>query len=272
MLEYLKRSHGDETDGPKKITLKRRTLSTIKAGGSAGRGRTVNVEVRKKRTYVRRDDADVAAEATLEVVPEVVVEVVADVAPIIVEEEVITAPVVEAPQAVEFESETEGVTAPQSMDPEAISRAAFIASEKETEARKNVLKEREEKAATEAAEKAKQAETIKAKSTKPDAVKESDDKAGSRKDKRDRKEIDIDEIQQKKAKHGNRKKRVEELQVEEVDDILIAPGAELEDDLTPTTLGLTGVARSKRAAAPKAGPRHQFNAPTQDQVREVEVG
>ena len=89
LLAYLKRSHGDETDGPKKITLKRRTLSTIKAGGSAGRGRTVNVEVRKKRTYVRRDDADVAAEATLEVVPEVVVEVVADVAPIIVEEEVI---------------------------------------------------------------------------------------------------------------------------------------------------------------------------------------
>ena len=270
LLAYLKRSHGDETDGPKKITLKRRTLSTIKAGGSAGRGRTVNVEVRKKRTYVRRDDADVAAEATLEVVPEVVVEVVADVAPIIVEEEVIAAPVVEAPQAVEFESEPEGVTAPQSMDPEAIRRAAFIASEKETEARKNVLKEREEKAATEAAEKAKQAETIKAKSTKPDAVKESDDKAGSRKDKRDRN--DIDEIQQKKAKHGNRKKRVEELQVEEVDEILIAPGAELEDDLTPTTLGLTGVARSKRAAAPKAGPRHQFNAPTQDQVREVEVG
>ena len=91
-------------------------------------------------------------------------------------------------------------------------------------------------------------------------TKESDEKAGSRKDKRDRKEIDIDEIQQKKAKHGNRKKRVEELLVEEVDDILIAPDAELEDDLAPTTLGLTGVARSKRAAAPKAGPRHQFTA------------
>ena len=39
LLAYLKRSHGEETDGPKKITLKRRTLSTIKAGGSAGRGR-----------------------------------------------------------------------------------------------------------------------------------------------------------------------------------------------------------------------------------------
>ena len=52
LLAYLKASHGEVSDKPKKITLKRRTLSTLKAGGSAGRGRTVNVEVRKKRTYV----------------------------------------------------------------------------------------------------------------------------------------------------------------------------------------------------------------------------
>ena len=272
LLAYLKRSHGEETDGPKKITLKRRTLSTIKAGGSAGRGRTVNVEVRKKRTYVRREDADVTAEVIAEVIPEVAAEVAPAIVEEVVAETVETVETVEAIETVEVQSEPEVNTAPKAMDPEAIRRAAFIASEKEAEARKNVLKEREEKAAAEAAEKAKQAEVLKAKSTKPDATKESDDKAGSRKDKRDRKEIDIDEIQQKKAKHGNRKKRVEELLVEEVDDILIAPGAELEDDLTPTTLGLTGVGRSKRAAAPKAGPRHKFNAPTQDQVREVEVG
>ena len=49
--------------------------------------------------------------------------------------------------------------------------AAFIASEKEAEARKNLLKEREEQAAAEAAEKAKQAEVLKAKSNKPDADK-----------------------------------------------------------------------------------------------------
>ena len=54
LLAHLKASHGEVSDKPKKITLKRRTLSTLKAGGSSGRGRTVNVEVRKKRTYVRR--------------------------------------------------------------------------------------------------------------------------------------------------------------------------------------------------------------------------
>ncbi len=59
LLAYLKRSHGESEDAPKKITLKRKTLSTLKAGGSQGRGKkTVNVEVRKKRTYVKRDLPD----------------------------------------------------------------------------------------------------------------------------------------------------------------------------------------------------------------------
>ena len=54
LLAYLKRSHGESTKGPKKITLKRKTISTLKTPGSQGR-KTVNVEVRKKRTYVKRD-------------------------------------------------------------------------------------------------------------------------------------------------------------------------------------------------------------------------
>ena len=50
LLAHLKKSHGEEGK-PRKITLKRTTRSTLKTSG-AGRGRTVNVEVRKKRTYV----------------------------------------------------------------------------------------------------------------------------------------------------------------------------------------------------------------------------
>ncbi len=258
LLAFLKRSHGEETGGPKKITLKRRTLSTIKAGGSAGRGRTVNVEVRKKRTYVRREEAESAPETQAE-------PAIAEV----VEDQKVDETVSVVPAATEEIQQA----APQSLDPEAVRRAAHIAAEKEAETRKLEQKAKEEaRAAEEAAEKAKQAQLEKANAVKADASKDSDDKPGSRKDKRDRREIDIDEIQQKKAKHGNRKKRVEELLVEEVDEILIAPEAALEDELAQTTLGLTGVARSKRAAAPKAGPRHQFNAPTENQVREVEIG
>lgn len=51
LLAYLKSLHGEQAREPKQITLKRKTVSTLKTG--AGR-KTVNVEVRKKRTYVKR--------------------------------------------------------------------------------------------------------------------------------------------------------------------------------------------------------------------------
>ncbi len=67
LLSYLRTAHGkgeaEEAVGPRKVTLKRKTVSEIKvpaagAGRARGRGaapsRTVNVEVRKRRTYVKR--------------------------------------------------------------------------------------------------------------------------------------------------------------------------------------------------------------------------
>ena len=60
LLNHLKRSHGeDAADGePKKITLKRKTTSQLKVAGSSGKKKTVNVEVRKKRTYVKRSEVE----------------------------------------------------------------------------------------------------------------------------------------------------------------------------------------------------------------------
>ena len=55
LLAYLKRSHGEAEGAPRKITLTRKSVSTLKAG--QGKGRTVAVEVRKSRTYVKRADA-----------------------------------------------------------------------------------------------------------------------------------------------------------------------------------------------------------------------
>jgi translation initiation factor IF-2 len=65
LLAFLKRSHGESEAGPKRITLKRKTISTLRTSGSQGR-KTVNVEVRKKRTYVKRDPSQPAAEAVAE--------------------------------------------------------------------------------------------------------------------------------------------------------------------------------------------------------------
>ncbi|HVA54617.1 MAG TPA: translation initiation factor IF-2 [Gammaproteobacteria bacterium] len=55
LLTHLRHSHGEGVTGePRKITLKRRTVSEIKLSGIQGRAKTVSVEVRKKRTYVKR--------------------------------------------------------------------------------------------------------------------------------------------------------------------------------------------------------------------------
>ena len=60
LLTFLRRSHGqDDTPAtaaaPRRITLKRKSQSELRLSGSQGRARTVNVEVRRKRTYIKRD-------------------------------------------------------------------------------------------------------------------------------------------------------------------------------------------------------------------------
>src|ERR1700755_3233271 len=58
LLTHLRRSHGSGEDGdaaPRKITLKRKTQSELKLASVQGRARTVNVEVRQKKTYIKRD-------------------------------------------------------------------------------------------------------------------------------------------------------------------------------------------------------------------------
>ncbi|MDD2989951.1 MAG: translation initiation factor IF-2 [Zoogloea sp.] len=122
LLDFLRRAHGD-TAAKSKITLTRKQTSEIKATDSTGRARTVQVEVRKKRVFVKRDEAlvpesavsaasatdeevvSVGVSADLEPVAEVpdveaaaVVEAVVEVAP---EPEVLPEPVIEvAPEPV----------------------------------------------------------------------------------------------------------------------------------------------------------------------------
>lgn len=65
LLTWLRSSHGKqerEVKAPRKVTLKRKSFSELKVSGSGPRAaaRTVNVEVRKKRTYVKRADMEAA--------------------------------------------------------------------------------------------------------------------------------------------------------------------------------------------------------------------
>ncbi|NYT38398.1 translation initiation factor IF-2 [Allopusillimonas soli] len=64
LLDSLRRAHGG-SEG-KKITLTRRQTSEIRQADGSGRSRTIQVEVRKKRVFVKRDPAELAAEARAE--------------------------------------------------------------------------------------------------------------------------------------------------------------------------------------------------------------
>ncbi len=60
LLDSLRRAHG-ATEG-KKITLTRRQTSEIRQADATGRSRTIQVEVRKKRVFVKRDPSEIALE------------------------------------------------------------------------------------------------------------------------------------------------------------------------------------------------------------------
>src|SRR5690606_6013561 len=61
LLDSLRRAHGAK-DG-KKITVTRRETSEIRQADGSGRSRTIQVEVRKKRVFVKRDVTEARTEA-----------------------------------------------------------------------------------------------------------------------------------------------------------------------------------------------------------------
>ncbi|HEY6086696.1 MAG TPA: translation initiation factor IF-2 [Burkholderiaceae bacterium] len=63
LLDHLRTSHGNVASTErKKISITRKSTSEIKQADASGKARTIQVEVRKKRTFVKRDEAPVADE------------------------------------------------------------------------------------------------------------------------------------------------------------------------------------------------------------------
>jgi len=58
LLDYLRKQHGAAGEAKKRITLTRKQTSEIKAADSTGKSRTIQVEVRKKRVLVRREEGE----------------------------------------------------------------------------------------------------------------------------------------------------------------------------------------------------------------------
>jgi len=66
LLEHLKKQHGDDsTAAPKKMTLNRKSKSTLTMGHGS-KAKSINVEVRKKRTYVKRSEVEEQQQAEAE--------------------------------------------------------------------------------------------------------------------------------------------------------------------------------------------------------------
>ncbi|MEK9803513.1 MAG: translation initiation factor IF-2 associated domain-containing protein, partial [Curvibacter sp.] len=85
LLGYLQASHGTATPERKKITLTKKSTSEIKQADASGKARTIQVEVRKKRTFVRREDGSEGVEVAPE--PSVPATPAAPAAPLIDEAE-----------------------------------------------------------------------------------------------------------------------------------------------------------------------------------------
>jgi translation initiation factor IF-2 len=103
LLDYLRKQHGAHSEPKRRITLTRKQTTEIKAADSSGKARTIQVEVRKKRVLVRRED-EPHAPAAVAAAPEpavVMPEPPPAPEPEVVAQEVESEPVVEEAPAVE---------------------------------------------------------------------------------------------------------------------------------------------------------------------------
>jgi len=139
LLTHLRRRHGqDESEvtdaAPKRITLRRKSLSELRLSGSQGRSRTVNVEVRRKRTYMKRDVLEKEAQAKQDELDRQKAEELARIDAEKAEVERLAAEKVAAERAVEAEAdkrkEDEAKQSAESAVREEAVKAAAIAEEK----------------------------------------------------------------------------------------------------------------------------------------------
>ena len=232
LLTYLRKNHGEAEAEPNKITLKRKTTTTLKTGGGARGGKTVNVEVRKRRTYVKR------AELQPEPEPEK-----PSAAP--VEEPQEPAPQTAAEQAPVEEKKPEAAEAPATEGTPETGPIA-VGEEDAGEVTNKAVKPE-----TTVAE-----EEIPMPPPDPETAKDKERKAKKKKEKARERPDDTEEGKPKKKSAGHRGPRSRPVEEPIV----------LSEDEEDTTLR-----KPLRAKKKPKEKRHGFEKPTKPMVREVEI-
>jgi translation initiation factor IF-2 len=148
LLDYLREMHGNK-DEKKKITLTRKQTTEIKKADATGKARTIQVEVRKKRTFVKVDKPEAVPEPVKPTAPP---------APIINaeeakkrEEEAKRQAELAARQAADAETRTKrAAAAKKKEEAEAAPAPAAAPAEAEAPKKKRVIRKKGEEPATEA--------------------------------------------------------------------------------------------------------------------------
>ena len=274
LLAYLKTSQGGASSGPKKITLKRKTTQTLKVGSGSGR-KTVNVEVRKKRTYVKRDEeqqqpaAEEAGQVPQAEAPEDRAEQ-SQPSPSAEPQEARSTGEAAVESGPEETAQTESAAQPEPQEParssfvddaEEIRRRALERRRQEEEQRETELRAQEEVKRTQEEARAKRAAQMPVDPAGP--LPEKEDTKHGKKEKRREKVFD-DEPGKHRKKAGGKGKRAMGPKKSSKADLYAMAEDETESEEV--------LARRRRVrAAHKASNKHAFKKPVGKIIRDVEI-
>ena len=277
LVNHLKKVHGQDDGQAGKITLKRKTTSTAKVASTSGKAKTINVEVRKKHTFVKPDPEQIKAEALAKAQADQKVreDAVQSNATSATEQ-----PVSKAKQALEAMR----AAAKQTSDKQEVSKAAVVVTRKSNN--KPIVKQTVKQVETAEQKKAREAEAAKLKAVEEAARRKSAEEAQQR---------TLEQMRQMASKYTSDDTTTT---IRVVDDSPLAAGLvgqAYEDSFAKEDREIKRGTNTPTARAPKKGGRrgqeeqsfskqpkrglktsssnkHGFEKPVKKQVYDVEIG
>ncbi|QXX85561.1 translation initiation factor IF-2 [Acinetobacter lwoffii] len=279
LMSHVKKSQGSESQAGQ-ITLKRKTTSTAKVASTSGKAKTINVEVRKKHTFVKPDPEQIKAEALAKAKAEQQAKAAPDQNTAQASAEAPTTGVNNANKALEAMR----AAAKQTSDKQEVSKAAVVVKRKSTN--KPIVKQVVKPTETAEQKKAREAEAAKLKAVEEAARRKAAEEAQQR---------TLEQMRQMASKYTAEDTTAT---IRVVDDSPLAAGLvgqAYEDSFAKEDREIKRGTNTPSARAPKKGGRrgqeeqsfskqpkrglktsqgnkHGFEKPVKKQVYDVEIG